>query len=258
MLRRADTELFDSLQRGDFCYVLNTRQMGKSSLMIRAARLLREQGCRVVVLDLTALGKNLSVEQWYFGLWSRIALQLELLEDPFEFWENNPNLGPMQRFMECLRQLLEGVRSQGPGVREETYPTPNAQHPVPSPLVLFVDEIDAVLSLPFSVDEFFAGIRECYNRRAQQPEFERLTFCLLGVATPADLIRDTRTTPFNIGTRIELHDFTPEEAAPLAQGLGRSEEQENRRTGEQETYNRKSKIENFFSESCTGRTGIPI
>src|SRR6185436_17375008 len=65
----------------------------------------------------------------------------------------------------------------------------------------------------------FAAIRECYNRRSEEPEYGRLTFCLVGVATPADLIRDTRTTPFNIGRRIELRDFTPEEAAPLAAGL---------------------------------------
>ncbi|MDH7570734.1 MAG: hypothetical protein QHJ73_14230, partial [Armatimonadota bacterium] len=68
-------------------------------------------------------------------------------------------------------------------------------------------------------DEFFAAIRECYNRRSTDPAFACLTFCLLGVATPTDLIRDTRTTPFNVGRRIELEDFTEAEAAPLLQGL---------------------------------------
>src|SRR5262249_30597535 len=47
----------------------------------------------------------------------------------------------------------------------------------------------------------------------------RLTFCLLGVASPSDLIRDTRMTPFNIGRRIELADFTEAEAAILTIGL---------------------------------------
>jgi hypothetical protein len=75
-------------------------------------------------------------------------------------------------------------------------------------VVIFVDEIDAVLRLPFSTDEFFAGIRELYNFRTEDAELERLTFCLLGVASPSDLIRDTRTTPFNIGQRIELRDFS--------------------------------------------------
>src|SRR5262249_20453426 len=55
------------------------------------------------------------------------------------------------------------------------------------------------------------------------PDFQRLTFCLFGVATPSDLTRDTRTTPFNIGQRIELNDFTEAEAGSLAQGLGYSE-----------------------------------
>jgi AAA-like domain len=68
-----------------------------------------------------------------------------------------------------------------------------------SRVVLFIDEIDSVRSLPFSTDEFFAAIREFYNRRSEEPQLERLTFCLLGVATPSDVIRDTRTTPFNIG-----------------------------------------------------------
>ena len=87
--------------------------------------------------------------------------------------------------------------------------------------MIFIDEIDAVRSLPFPTDEFFAAIRQCYNRRTEQPELGRLTFCLLGVATPSDLIRDTRTTPFNIGRRIELNDFTAAESLPLTSGLGR-------------------------------------
>src|SRR5262249_34215832 len=89
----------------------------------------------------------------------------------------------------------------------------------PPSLVIFIDEIDTVRSLGFSTDEFFAAIRECYNRRTLDPELNRLAFCLLGVASPTDLIRDVRMTPFNIGRRIELTDFTGAEAAPLAIGL---------------------------------------
>jgi len=33
--RAADEELFHALERGEFCYVLTSRQMGKSSLMVR-------------------------------------------------------------------------------------------------------------------------------------------------------------------------------------------------------------------------------
>ncbi len=56
-----------------------------------------------------------------------------------------------------------------------------------SGVVIFIDEVDVVRSLPFSTDEFFAAIRECYNRRTVEPEFNVLTFCLLGVASPSDI-----------------------------------------------------------------------
>jgi hypothetical protein len=32
--RRADEQLYDGLHKGNFCYVLTARQMGKSSLMV--------------------------------------------------------------------------------------------------------------------------------------------------------------------------------------------------------------------------------
>src|SRR5262249_54430850 len=53
-----------------------------------------------------------------------------------------------------------------------------------------------------------------------QPALRRLCFVLIGVATPNELIRDPRRTPFNIGTGIELSDFTPAGARPLADGFG--------------------------------------
>jgi hypothetical protein len=66
-------------------------------------------------------------------------------------------------------------------------------------IVIFVDEIDSILSLSFSIDDFFALIRSCYNLRADNPEYNRITFALFGVATPSDLIADKKRTPFNIG-----------------------------------------------------------
>jgi hypothetical protein len=86
-------------------------------------------------------------------------------------------------------------------------------------VVIFVDEIDSVLSLSFNLDDFFAVIRECYNRRADRPDYNRLTFALIGVATPSDLIQDKRRTPFNIGHSVELNGFQLQEAQPLSQGL---------------------------------------
>jgi len=46
-----------------------------------------------------------------------------------------------------------------------------------------------------------------------------LSFVLLGVASPSDPVKDSTRTPFNVGRRIELTDFTMDEAKPLAMSL---------------------------------------
>jgi WD40 repeat protein len=197
--RAADNALLTSLIAGQFCYVLTARQMGKSSLMVRAVSRLSERGVTCVVLDLTAIGSNVTEEQWYDGLLNLVAGQLDMHDQLDDFWLSSHRIGPMQRWMKAIREVV----------------LPNIR----GPLAIFIDEIDYIRSLPFSSDEFLAGIRECYNRRDLDPELERLTFALFGVASPSDLIRDTRTTPFNIGVRVELSDFTSVEALPLTAGL---------------------------------------
>jgi AAA-like domain len=87
------------------------------------------------------------------------------------------------------------------------------------PIVIFIDEIDSILGLPFSVNDFFVFIRSCYNQRGINPEYHRLTFAFFGVATPSDLITDHQITPFNIGQAIQLEGFKEHEAQPLLQGL---------------------------------------
>lgn len=207
--RQADEELLTALRAGQFCYVLTSRQMGKSSLMVRAAVALRAQGdTRVAVLDLTALGQNLTPEQWYRGLATRAAQQFGLRKEVEDFWAAHAEASPLERWAHALREVvLERLTER---------------------IVIFVDEIDATRSVPFVTDEFFASIRELYNRRAEDPELQRLTFCLIGVATPSDLIQDARTTPFNVGTRIDLADFTEAEAETLLPGLGRSDDKTGR------------------------------
>src|SRR5215467_8393467 len=76
--RQADRTLYEGLLQGQFCYVLTSRQMGKSSLMVRTAARLREDGVGVAILDLTAIGQNLNAEQWYDGLLGRIGRHLQL------------------------------------------------------------------------------------------------------------------------------------------------------------------------------------
>lgn len=57
-------------------------------------------------------------------------------------------------------------------------------------IFIFIDEIDSLLSLSFPINDFFAWIRQCYNLRPQNSNFDRLGFALFGVASPSDLIAD--------------------------------------------------------------------
>jgi hypothetical protein len=197
--RQADRELLQAVLAGQYCNVLMARQMGKSSLMVRTRRRLQEDGINTVVIDLDSLGKTgVSADQWYLGLIIRMKRHLSLSVDEAVWWRERHQLGPVQRFSDFLRQVvLEQVQG---------------------PTVIFVDEIDSTLNLTFT-DDFFAAIRFAYNARASEPAFKRLTFVLLGVALPLDLVKDLRHAPYNIGTDINICDFTAQEARGLLTGL---------------------------------------
>jgi WD40 repeat protein len=199
--RDADALLLQHLLQGQFCYILTSRQMGKSSLMTQMVKRLREHNVAPAVLDLSNQGFNLDARQWYNGLLEQLGRRLKLDDEIEDFCSDHRSLSPLQLWQQALRDVvLEAMPDQQ--------------------VVIFIDEIDVVRSLPFSTDEFFAAIRACYNARTEDSTFARLSFCLLGVATPADLISNPKLTPFNIGTRIELTDFSREEARSLEVGLG--------------------------------------
>ena len=211
--RSADDEFYAGLKAGKFCYVLNSRQMGKSSLRVRTMARLQADGIVCVSIDMTAIGSaEVTAEQWYLGvLWAIVkqvrehtaALESWKLPTLRAWWMERNGLSFVQRWGEFLSMLLLEVGNR---------------------IVIFVDEIDSVLGLGFRTDDFFAAIRECYNRRVDDNRYERLTFGLLGVCAPQDLIQDKRRTPFNIGQAIELSGFSYEEAISLVKGLPGGEE----------------------------------
>ncbi|MDJ0718605.1 MAG: AAA family ATPase, partial [Prochloraceae cyanobacterium] len=209
VVRSADRQLYQALKRGEFCYILNARQMGKSSLMVQMFHRLENEGFYTAAIDLTSIGcEDVTSQQWYKGLAVMLWQSFDLFDkvNIKTWWSERADLSFVQR----LSQFIEEVLLVEVGAEDEVEP---------KNITIFIDEVDSVLGLNFPVNDFFALIRSCYNQRTINPEYQRLTFVLLGAATPINLMTDQRRTPFNIGRRIELEGFKEHEAQPLLQGL---------------------------------------
>jgi hypothetical protein len=183
-LNHAEIEIYKCLLEGEFCYVVTREGIPTTSLVHRVIKRLSNTGHIIASLNLEALGDAATAEDWYSAMIDTIGEQLPFDRELEEFWEGKRHLSPLQRFFSAIHEVLLA----------------KCDHP----LVFFVENLEAVRSLPFSADEFFAAIRQCHNGRIEDSTLYGLTFCLLGTAPPSGLLRDVRTTPFNIGRRVNL------------------------------------------------------
>ena len=191
--RKADRQLHsivEAMQRPG--YVLVSRQMGKTNLLLRAKRKWENADDLYVYIDMSNIDET---EKGCFESLIDTAIDTHeeslgsLREKISILRRKNVIKSPVQAHNEELRTLLNGVKGK---------------------LVFILDEIDSLTRTSFS-DNIFSQIRSTYFSRVNYPVLEKLTYVLSGVVEPTEIIKNPKISPFNIGEKIHLDDFTHEE-----------------------------------------------
>ena len=197
LVRPTDDQFLNAIKRHDsIVLVKGARQMGKTSLLARGLQLARQEGAHVVITDFQKFNaSNLeNIETLFMALGEFIADQLDLDVYPDEVWK--PRRAPSINFERYIRrEVLEKLSA---------------------PLVWGLDEVDRLFTCPYA-SEVFGLFRTWHNERAVDPSapWGRLTLAIV-YATEAHLfITDQNQSPFNVGTRLELKDFSQDQVAEL-------------------------------------------
>jgi DNA-binding SARP family transcriptional activator len=195
--RPTDAEYRAALSRGEsIVLVKGARQVGKTSLLARGLHDAREGGARIVLTDFQMLTPEqlASPNALFLALAQTLADQLRLDAEPEALWSPRRSwIVNFHRYL--LQEALEGV---------ETH------------VIWGMDEVDCLFAFPYA-SEVFGFIRSWLNARSLDPgsPWGRLTVAI-AYATEAFLfISDLNQSPFNVGARLELGDFTLEQVAEL-------------------------------------------
>ncbi|OPF16930.1 hypothetical protein B1L04_12440 [Microcystis aeruginosa KW] len=211
--RTSDDELLQELINGKYCYILNARQTGKSSLRIKIVDRLKKCNPKVdsVIIDLNNVAiSQMNWRQWCFAITETIAkaesLRIMTTKELDQWWKSfGDDIAPLQRHINFLEEYVLKQLDRR--------------------VVIFIDEADRLFSFsePANTDAFFAFIRSCSEKREPGDDnnpYNRLTYCIVGTTSPNNFIRDPQSTPFNIGQAITLEPFKLDEVQPLITMLG--------------------------------------
>jgi len=198
IVRRTDQIFLDAIaNRDSIVLIKGPRQMGKTSLLARGLQQARKSGAKVMLTDFQKLSQEdlKSAGTFFRGLAELIADQLEL-DFVEQNWAperiSNANL-TFEKFLkrEVLRKLDQ-------------------------PLVWGMDEVDRLFSCDFAT-QVFGLFRAWHNERSLEPDgpWSRLTMAIVHATEPHLFIQDLNQSPFNVGTKIALEDFTAEQVAEL-------------------------------------------
>jgi serine/threonine protein kinase len=201
VVRPTDEEFYSAVARNDsIILVKGARQMGKTSLMARGLQQARKADARVVLTDFQKLNSShlQSVDSLLQCLAEAIAEQLDIDVSP-ELW--NPRRGASMNFERFLRrEILAKINGR---------------------LVWGIDEVDRLFACSFG-SEVFGLFRSWHNERSLDPSGPWQNVALaIAYASEAHLfITDVNQSPFNVGTRLVLADFTLGQVHELNQRYG--------------------------------------
>lgn len=195
IFRETDTELEQQLKRpGDTTIIKGARQMGKSSLLTRAGVFSRNTGSAVSYIDFQQIdaARLDSLDGLLRYLGSRIGRDFKATHKAQDYWDDA--LGPKDNLTDFIENAVLTSTIQS--------------------IVLLLDEADRVFAFDYR-DDFFATLRFWHNRRATHPLWQRFNLILAHSTEPALWIQDINQSPFNVGVKLRLRDFTVEEVNQL-------------------------------------------
>lgn len=173
-------------------YVLVSRQMGKTNLILNAKRELESSDDIFVYIDLS--NPFPSAKDCFENI---IDTAIET------------NSEKLEEAQIIIQERREGLKDT-PAHKQHTNELRILLKSIKGKLVIILDEIDALTKTSYS-DQIFAQIRSIYFSRVNFEELSRLTYLLSGVIEPTEIIKDPKISPFNIGQKIFLNDFSKEE-----------------------------------------------
>jgi hypothetical protein len=195
--RTVDEQFMEALQRRHSIVLLKgPRQVGKTSLLARGIQRAREAGIQVVLTDCQKLpaAQMRNLEDFLLMVSTLLAKQLKLPMSPKSVWDSD-----------CM-----------PTLNFETYFMEHILTSTKQPVLWAIDEADYLFHHPFS-SEVFSLLRSWHNERALNPitPCHRLTIAIAYATESYLFIKDQNQSPFNVGTKLVLADFTLEQLADL-------------------------------------------
>ncbi|MCM0589947.1 MAG: AAA-like domain-containing protein [Gloeotrichia echinulata DVL01] len=189
------------LQPGSLMRIKAPQLMGKTSLMERVLVKMANHGYRIVNLSLemadrkTHLSNPNKLLRWFcFNLSRELGLP-NLLDD---YWDEEG----MGAKVSCTTYLEEYLLTQAD-----------------SPLIIYIDDIEALFPYPEVCEDFFGLLRSWYEKARSLQNWKKLR---LAIAHTTDVyIRlNINYSPFNMGLAIDLPELTRYEVQLLAEQYG--------------------------------------